>query len=68
MGLERKQTRENVCGLCLDANYCIGITETRIGNTGTLDFDYNIAGYQFEYISTPLSAGGVGMYVNNELH
>jgi hypothetical protein len=50
----------------LELNF--GITETRIGNADTLDFDYNIPGYQFEYVPTPLSAGGVRMYVNNELH
>ena len=39
----------------------IGVTETRITNSNFIDFNPNITGYNFEYVPTPLSAGGVGM-------
>jgi len=29
-----------------------------------IDFNPNISGYVFEYVPTPLSAGGVGIYIN----
>ena len=44
----------------------IGITETRITNSNTIDFNPNITGYNFEYVPTPLSAGGVGMYIDSD--
>ena len=31
-----------------------------------IDFNPNITGYNFEYVPTPLSAGGVGMYVDSD--
>ena len=43
----------------------IGITETKITNSSGLDFDARLSNYQFEYVPTPLSCGGVGMYINN---
>jgi exonuclease III len=53
----------------LDHNFSIiGISETRIINTGSLDFNPNIPGYNFEYVPTPLSAGGVGMYIDDNLN
>lgn len=39
----------------------IGVTETRIRNANSMDFNPEIPGYTFEYVPTPLSAGGVGM-------
>ena len=43
----------------------IGITETRIRNElGDLDFNPMIPNYNFEYVPTPLSAGGVGIYID----
>ena len=42
----------------------IGVTETRIRNANSIDFN---PGYTFEYVPTPLSAGGVGMYIDSEL-
>ena len=43
----------------------IGILETRIRNElGDLDFNTMIPNYNFEYVPTPLSAGGVGMYID----
>lgn len=46
----------------------IGIRETRIKNEyANLDFNPAIPNYNFEYVSTPLSAGGVGMYIDEEL-
>ena len=32
-----------------------------------MDFNPEIPGYTFEYFPTPLSAGGVGMYIDSEL-
>ena len=43
----------------------IGITETKITNSSGLDFNARLSNYQFEYVPTPLSCGGVGMYINN---
>ena len=45
----------------------IGVTETRIRNANYVDFNPEIPGYTFEYVLTPLSAGGVGMYIDSEL-
>ena len=45
----------------------IGVTETRIRNANFIDFNPEIPGYTFEYVPTPLSAGGVGMYIDSEL-
>ena len=45
----------------------IAITETRINNANEINFNPNIDGYAFEFVPTPLSAGGVGMYINEEL-
>ena len=46
----------------------IGVTETKITNMTKLDFNPQIPNYQFEYVPTPLSCGGVGMYVSNSLN
>ena len=47
----------------------IGITETKITNSNLpLDFDPSIPNYRFEYVPTPLSAGGVGMYIHNNFN
>ena len=45
----------------------IGITETRITDANIDNCNYNIPEYSFEFVPTPLAAGGVGMYINNEL-
>ena len=43
----------------------IEVSETRIYNdTGILDFNPNIPNYNFGFIPTPLSAGGVGLIVH----
>ena len=43
----------------------LGITETRIKNAcDNLDFNPAIPQYNFEHVPTPLSAGGFGMYIN----
>ena len=44
----------------------IGVTETRITNSNSIDFNPNITGYNFEYVPTPLSAGGVGMFIDSD--
>ena len=43
----------------------IGLSETQITNADAnfLTFNPDIPGYCFEYVPTPLSAGGVGMYI-----
>ena len=46
----------------------IGISETKITEEKGLDFNPSIPGYSFEYVPTPLSAGGVGMYVKDSLY
>ena len=46
----------------------IGITETKITNSAGLDFNPHIPNYQFEQMPTPLSCGGVGMYVNSSIN
>ena len=43
----------------------IGNNETKITNSSGLDFNACLSNYQFEYVPTPLSCGGVGMYINN---
>ena len=47
----------------------IRVTETKITNSNLpLDFDPSIPNYRFEYVPTPLSAGGVGMYIHNDFN
>ena len=47
----------------------IGVSETKITNSNLpLDINLNIPGFSFEYVPTPLSSGGVGMYINNNLN
>ena len=44
----------------------ISVTDTTITNSDIpLDFDLPILSYNFEYVPTPLSAWGVGMYIDN---
>ena len=46
----------------------LGITETRIKTAcDNLDFNPTISHYNFEHVPTPLSAGGVGMYIDENL-
>ena len=40
----------------------IGVTETKITNSNLEGFIPSIPGYNFEYVPTPLSAGGVGIF------
>ena len=44
----------------------LAVTETRINNEN-LDFNPSIPNYNFEFVPTPLSAGGVGMYIDDNL-
>ena len=47
----------------------IGVTETKITNSKLpLDFNPSIPNYRFENVPTPLSAGGVGMYIHNDFN
>ena len=43
----------------------IGVTETRINQHKIVDFNPTIPKYNFEFVPTPLAAGGVGMYINS---
>ena len=45
----------------------IGVTETKITNSNLEGFIPNICGYNFEYVPTPLSAGGVAMFIDAAL-
>ena len=44
----------------------LAVTETRINNEN-LDFNPAIPNYNFEFVPTPLSAGGVGIYTDDIL-
>ena len=44
----------------------IGFTETRIRNAHFTS-NPSIPGYNFEFVATPLLAGGVGMYIDSDL-
>ena len=46
----------------------IGVSETKISTVDSVNFDTSIPGYKFEYVPTPLSSGGVGMYVKDNLN
>lgn len=46
----------------------IGVSETRIVGNQPLDFNPDLPGYIFEHVSTPLSAGGVGMYIADNIN
>ena len=46
----------------------IGITETRINKPEVVDFIPSLPNYHFEFVPTPLAAGGVGMYIDNKLN
>ena len=46
----------------------IGISEKKITEEKGLDFNPSIPGYSFEYVPTPLAAGGVGMYATDSLN
>ena len=35
----------------------IGVSETKITKTSLVEFNPSIAGYEFEYVPTPLAAG-----------
>ena len=41
----------------------IGLTETRITNADPLNFECDLPGYVFEYVPTPLAAGGAGTLI-----
>ena len=46
----------------------IGISETKITNNALpINLNLNIPNYCLEYVPTPLSCGGVGMYINKRL-
>ena len=46
----------------------IGVSETKITKTSLLDLNPSIAGYEFEYVPTPLATGAVGMYLKSDLN
>ena len=45
----------------------IGVAETKIKNATFSDLNTTISGYNFEFVPPPLSAGGVGMYIDCDL-
>jgi len=44
----------------------IGVTETEITNSNSVNCCPKIPGYEFEYVSTPLSFGGVRMFIDEQ--
>ena len=47
----------------------IGITETKTTSSSVpLRVNMNIPNYSFEYVPTPLSSGGVGIYISKRLN
>ena len=52
----------------LDSNFSvIGVTDTKIARAYSLNFNPNLPNYEFEYVPTPLSCGGVGIYFSSSL-
>ena len=47
--------------------HIIAVTETRIYNEDIRHLNVTLANYNFEFVSTPLAAGGVGMYIDDTL-
>ena len=45
----------------------VGITETRITENDQSDYHPSIPGYRFEFAPTPLAAGGVGMFIDENV-
>lgn len=45
----------------------IGLTETKITTT-TCNATFEIPGYTFEYVATPLASGGVALFINEGLN
>ena len=45
----------------------IAVTETRISHVDISNFNPSLPNYNFEHTTTPLSAGGVGMYIDDDL-
>ena len=46
----------------------IGVTETKITNVNSQICTAIIPGYSFEYVPTPLSSGGVGLFIDESLN
>ena len=44
----------------------IGITETKIANSDLPEQLPSLPGYEFEFVPSPLSAGGVGMFISDK--
>ena len=64
-----RSLRGNFLKSCFELNFHFSLlvfTETRIHNEH-LDFNPSILNYNFKFVLTPLSAGGVGMYIVNNL-
>ena len=46
----------------------IGVTETKITNSNSVNCCAIIPGYKFEHVPTPLAFGGVGMFIDEMLN
>ena len=44
----------------------IGITETKLANSDLPELLPSLPGYEFEFVPSPLSAGGVGMFISDK--
>ena len=42
----------------------LGVTETRLCKGESIDFTSQLPGYWFEFVKTPLSAAGVGLFID----
>jgi len=45
----------------------IALTETKITKT-TCNISFEILGYTFDYVATPLASGGVALFINEDLN
>ena len=66
----KRNLDEFQCYILLELGFhfnIIAVSETRIYND-ILDFTPNIPNYNFEFVPTPLYAGGVGMYIDETMN
>ena len=45
----------------------IGVTETRIREADSINLTLELPGYCFEFVPTPLSASGVGLFIDENV-
>ena len=63
----RKNVEHFQCHLLSEVKHnfmVLGVTETRLCESESIDFIPQLPGYYFEFVKTQLSAGGVGLFIN----